>query len=58
MFISQLFPGSPVNLAAEQRKDLLLIVFVDSNGWVEGTNSAWIRVSLSPRGVAAVCVYL
>lgn len=57
MFISQQFPGSPAYPAAEQRRDLLLIAFVDSNGWVEEKNSAWTRVSLYPRGVAAVCVY-
>lgn len=54
---SQLFPGSPAHLAAEQRQDVLLIAFLESNGWVEETDSAWIRVSLSPGGVAAVCVY-
>lgn len=36
MFIFQLFPCSPAHLTAEQRRDLLLIAFVDSNGWVEG----------------------
>lgn len=57
MFISQQFPGSPAYPAAEQRRDLFLIAFVDSNGWVEEKNTAGTRVSLYPCGVAAVCVY-
>lgn len=63
-FVSQLFPGSSAHLAAEQTavkritEDLLLIAFVESNGWVEGTATAWIGVSLSPCRVGAVCVHL
>lgn len=41
-----------------QLRDLLLMAFVQSNGWVEGAATAWIRVSLSLCRVGTVCVHL